>query len=215
MTAQPDYIHYDGGTSWHGRLPKQDAFYSEAGYSISSAKVLPYVTYGPEAVADEEQRRRQSAGRSASATTPSAATSTSRRPTGKSTRRSATPSNHFTDPDPALLLLNRLRPPRGSPRARHLHGVAGPSLRMDAGGPDGPRGETYAMRVGLMADIHANREAFEACLADAERRGAQRLVLLGDYRRLWRRSRAGRPARDGTRECRRASSSGATTTRPR
>jgi diadenosine tetraphosphatase ApaH/serine/threonine PP2A family protein phosphatase len=36
------------------------------------------------------------------------------------------------------------------------------------------------MRIALLADIHANREAFEACLADAERRGADRLVLLGD-----------------------------------
>jgi diadenosine tetraphosphatase ApaH/serine/threonine PP2A family protein phosphatase len=36
------------------------------------------------------------------------------------------------------------------------------------------------MRIALLTDIHANREAFEACLADAERRGAARLVLLGD-----------------------------------
>jgi diadenosine tetraphosphatase ApaH/serine/threonine PP2A family protein phosphatase len=36
------------------------------------------------------------------------------------------------------------------------------------------------MRVAILADIHANREACEACLADAERRGAERLVLLGD-----------------------------------
>lgn len=36
------------------------------------------------------------------------------------------------------------------------------------------------MRIGLLSDIHANREAFEACLADAARRGAQRFVLLGD-----------------------------------
>jgi diadenosine tetraphosphatase ApaH/serine/threonine PP2A family protein phosphatase len=36
------------------------------------------------------------------------------------------------------------------------------------------------MRIAILSDIHANREAFEACLADAERRGAQRLVLLGD-----------------------------------
>jgi len=36
------------------------------------------------------------------------------------------------------------------------------------------------MRLALLSDIHANREAFEACLGDAGRRGAQRLVLLGD-----------------------------------
>lgn len=35
-------------------------------------------------------------------------------------------------------------------------------------------------RIALLADIHANREAFEACLADAARRGADRLVILGD-----------------------------------
>jgi diadenosine tetraphosphatase ApaH/serine/threonine PP2A family protein phosphatase len=35
-------------------------------------------------------------------------------------------------------------------------------------------------RIALLSDIHANREAFEACLADAERRGAERLVILGD-----------------------------------
>lgn len=32
-----------------------------------------------------------------------------------------------------------------------------------------------------MADIHANREAFEACLRDARSNGAARLVLLGDF----------------------------------
>ena len=36
------------------------------------------------------------------------------------------------------------------------------------------------MRIAILSDIHANREAFEACLEDAARRGAQRLVLLGD-----------------------------------
>jgi diadenosine tetraphosphatase ApaH/serine/threonine PP2A family protein phosphatase len=37
------------------------------------------------------------------------------------------------------------------------------------------------MRLALMADIHANREAFEACLADAAARRAERIVFLGDY----------------------------------
>lgn len=36
------------------------------------------------------------------------------------------------------------------------------------------------MRIALLSDIHANREAFEACLEDAARRGAARFVLLGD-----------------------------------
>lgn len=37
------------------------------------------------------------------------------------------------------------------------------------------------MRIALMADIHGNREALTACLADAERRGVDRFVFLGDY----------------------------------
>ena len=37
------------------------------------------------------------------------------------------------------------------------------------------------MRTALMADIHGNREAFTACLADAERLGVDRYVFLGDY----------------------------------
>ncbi len=36
------------------------------------------------------------------------------------------------------------------------------------------------MLIALMADIHANREAFAACLEHAEREGARRLVFLGD-----------------------------------
>lgn len=36
------------------------------------------------------------------------------------------------------------------------------------------------MRVALFADIHGNREAFEACLDHAERMGAERQVFLGD-----------------------------------
>lgn len=36
------------------------------------------------------------------------------------------------------------------------------------------------MRIAVMSDIHANREAFEACLAAAASAGAERLVVLGD-----------------------------------
>ncbi len=36
------------------------------------------------------------------------------------------------------------------------------------------------MLTAVFADIHANREAFAASLADARRRGAERLVFLGD-----------------------------------
>jgi diadenosine tetraphosphatase ApaH/serine/threonine PP2A family protein phosphatase len=37
------------------------------------------------------------------------------------------------------------------------------------------------MLIALMADIHGNREAFEACLAHARRVKAERFVFLGDY----------------------------------
>ncbi|WP_431285264.1 metallophosphoesterase family protein [Humitalea sp. 24SJ18S-53] len=36
------------------------------------------------------------------------------------------------------------------------------------------------MRIALLADVHANLEALEACLADAAARGVTRLVFLGD-----------------------------------
>ncbi len=34
------------------------------------------------------------------------------------------------------------------------------------------------MRIALMSDIHANREAFEACFRDVQSRGFDRLVFL-------------------------------------
>ena len=37
------------------------------------------------------------------------------------------------------------------------------------------------MLIALFADIHANRQAFSACLAQARDQGAERIVLLGDY----------------------------------
>jgi diadenosine tetraphosphatase ApaH/serine/threonine PP2A family protein phosphatase len=37
------------------------------------------------------------------------------------------------------------------------------------------------MLIALFADIHANREAFSAALAEARARGAERFVLLGDF----------------------------------
>ncbi len=37
------------------------------------------------------------------------------------------------------------------------------------------------MLIAVFADIHANRQAFSACLAQARDQGAQRIVLLGDY----------------------------------
>lgn len=37
------------------------------------------------------------------------------------------------------------------------------------------------VRLAIFADIHANRQAFSACLDAAQARGAERIVLLGDY----------------------------------
>ena len=37
------------------------------------------------------------------------------------------------------------------------------------------------MRLAIFADIHANRQAFAACLDAARAQGAERMVLLGDY----------------------------------
>jgi len=37
------------------------------------------------------------------------------------------------------------------------------------------------MRIAILADIHANRRALEACLDHAQSSGAQRLVFLGDF----------------------------------
>jgi predicted phosphodiesterase len=37
------------------------------------------------------------------------------------------------------------------------------------------------VRFALLSDIHANIEAFDACLAHARARGVDRLALLGDF----------------------------------
>jgi diadenosine tetraphosphatase ApaH/serine/threonine PP2A family protein phosphatase len=37
------------------------------------------------------------------------------------------------------------------------------------------------MLIALLSDIHGNREALDACLADARKRGTERIVFLGDY----------------------------------
>ena len=37
------------------------------------------------------------------------------------------------------------------------------------------------MRLAIFADIHANRQAFARCLEAARERGAERLILLGDF----------------------------------
>lgn len=38
-----------------------------------------------------------------------------------------------------------------------------------------------AMRIAFFSDLHANREAFEACLAHADAQRIDRMVFLGDY----------------------------------
>ena len=37
------------------------------------------------------------------------------------------------------------------------------------------------MWIGLFSDIHANREALEACLGHARDKGITRFIFLGDY----------------------------------
>ena len=37
-----------------------------------------------------------------------------------------------------------------------------------------------SVRLAIFADIHANRQAFSACLDFARARGAERIVCLGD-----------------------------------
>ena len=37
------------------------------------------------------------------------------------------------------------------------------------------------MRIALLSDIHANREALTACLEHARANGVERYVFLGDY----------------------------------
>lgn len=38
-----------------------------------------------------------------------------------------------------------------------------------------------SVRIALFSDIHANREALDACIADAQKHGAERFVFLGDH----------------------------------
>src|SRR4051812_28007618 len=63
--------------------------------------------------------------------------------------------------------------------ARHALSIA-PALRLEARQkPSAPAGAEWGM-IALLADIHANLQAFEACLAHARGCGATRFVLLGD-----------------------------------
>ena len=53
LSAQLDYTHNDGGTFLKA-LPKQDVIYSEVGYYITKAKVMPYFTYSSKNVASTD-----------------------------------------------------------------------------------------------------------------------------------------------------------------
>lgn len=46
-----------------------------------------------------------------------------------------------------------------------------------------PRRQRYDVKmiIALLADIHANREALTACLADAMRRNVDRYIFMGDF----------------------------------
>ena len=44
----------------------------------------------------------------------------------------------------------------------------------------GQGGPAARMKLALLADVHANLEALEACLAHAEESGAERYAFLGD-----------------------------------
>jgi diadenosine tetraphosphatase ApaH/serine/threonine PP2A family protein phosphatase len=48
-------------------------------------------------------------------------------------------------------------------------------------GPVNRIGAEEIVRLAVFSDIHANRQAFSACLDSARARGAERTILLGDY----------------------------------
>ena len=53
LSAQLDYIHYDGGT-FVKTLPKQDVIYFEGGYYFSKAKLMPFFTYSDKNVSSTD-----------------------------------------------------------------------------------------------------------------------------------------------------------------
>ncbi len=74
----------------------------------------------------------------------------------------------------------------------------GGARQIHARAPEDSAGFAVLTLLALFADIHGNREALDACLADAQRRGAERLIFLGGYDRLWRRSSLCRRSRRRT-----------------
>jgi hypothetical protein len=62
ITAQADYIHYDGGATFGFTAPaatkaaalyKQDDLYAEAGFFIGSPKVMPFIRYEQQKYSDD------------------------------------------------------------------------------------------------------------------------------------------------------------------
>ncbi len=54
ITAQADYIHYDGGVTFPtAALFKQDDLYAEAGFFITAAKVMPFIRYEQQKYSDD------------------------------------------------------------------------------------------------------------------------------------------------------------------
>src|SRR4051812_27541642 len=99
-----------------------------------------------------------------------------------STRRTtkvATSGDPSPRPDPAGIAAHARNLPQffcSAPRRSRCADVCCPCRRPAVLCP--PEG---AMLTAVMTDIHANREAFSACLADAAVRGVTGFVLLGDY----------------------------------
>ena len=53
ITAQADYIHYDGGVTFNtAALFKQDVLYTEAGFFIKSIKLMPFFRYEQQRYSD-------------------------------------------------------------------------------------------------------------------------------------------------------------------
>jgi len=61
------------------------------------------------------------------------------------------------------------------------HGSAGATLRRSVVWGTLCENQHAVMPIALLSDIHANIGALEACLAHAERRGADRYAFLGDF----------------------------------
>ena len=54
------------------------------------------------------------------------------------------------------------------------------SLKPETSCGQSPRGVEDSVLLGVFTDIHANRQAFAACLEAARARGVERIICLGD-----------------------------------